>query len=63
MNKLYKAREMNLIFIFLSFTIMGISEKLWFFVDYNVLMMAFGMLLYSDMSLYSSRVNILSIKQ
>ena len=62
-DKLYKLREMNLIFIFLSFTIMGISEKLWFFVDYNLLMMAFGMLLYSDKSLFSYQVDHLSNKQ
>lgn len=47
-KKLYNKGDMNLIFIFLCFTIMGISEKLWFFVDYNILMMAFGVLLYSN---------------
>lgn len=50
LQRLYKAGEMNLIFIFLSFTIIGISEKLWFFVDYNILMMAFGALLLKNKS-------------
>ena len=55
LQRLYKAGEMDLIFIFLSFTIIGISEKLWFFVDYNILMMAFGALLLKDKSSFQTK--------
>ena len=50
-KKLFLSGNFRLLLIYFCFCLMGIGEKLWLYVDYNLLILAFGMLLFQDKSL------------